>query len=432
MPVSEWDTLSDAVLVDRLQRAAFSYFTDYANPDNGLVADTSRPGSPCSIAVVGFALSCYPIAVERRWMARADAAQRTLAALRFFMQSAQGEDEDTTGNKGFYYHFLDMQNGRRVWQCELSLIDTGLLIAGVLTAATYFDGSGNESEIRELAEAMYRRIDWRWAQGDRTTLAQGWKPGCGFLHYGWEGYNEATLLYILALGSPTHPVGDRAFSGWTMTYQWENMLGHDLLYSGPLFTHYFSHAWIDFRGIRDAFMREKDCDYFQNSIRAIATHREYAARNPRGFAGYEYDFWGITAGDGPSGEERDKDYRDRRFFGYMSRGVPFGPDDGTISPWAMLTALPFDAEAALSGTRHLLRHYPQTCRNDRFSSGINPSLCNDGAAWLSDGWYGLDQGVLVMMIDNAQKGLVWKLMRRNPHLRAGLRRAGFSGGWLDE
>lgn len=421
---------SDTALITRLQRGAFSYFIDYANCNNGLVADTSRPGSPCSIAVVGFALSCYPIGIDRGWMTRDDAAQRTLAALRFFIRSPQSEDADATGFKGFYYHFLDMHSGRRVWECELSLIDTSLLIAGVLTAACYFDGAGIEKDIRDLADVMYRRIDWRWAQEDGKTVAQGWKPGWGFLHYGWEGYNEATLLYVLGLGSPTHPLRDDAFTGWTTTYQWENMLGQTLLYSGPLFTHYFSHAWIDFRGIRDAFMRMKNCDYFQNSIRAIAAHREYSARNPGEFVGYSRNLWGITAGDGPSGEEMQKDYRDRGFFGYMSRGIPFGPDDGTISPWVMLAALPFDPAAALEGTRHLLTRYPQVCSNDRFSSGLNPSLVGADGEWLSDGWYGLDQGLLVMMIDNAQQGLVWKLTRGCPYVRAGLQRAGFAGGWL--
>lgn len=421
---------SDDELIARLQRGAFSYFTEFANRDNGLVADMSRPQSPCSIAVVGFALSCYPIGVGRGWITRDDAAQRTHAALRFFMDSPQSEDADATGYKGFYYHFLDMHSGRRVWECELSLIDTALLIAGALTTARYFDGAGIEAEIRDLADAMYRRIDWRWAQEDGETLAQGWKPGWGFLHYGWEGYNEATLLYVLGLGSPTHPLRDDAFAGWTMTYQWENMLGQNLLYSGPLFTHYFSHAWIDFRCIRDAFMREKDCDYFQNSIRAIAAHREYGARNPREFVGYGRNLWGITAGDGPTGEDKEMDYRDRRFFGYMSRGIPFGPDDGTLSPWAMLAALPFDATAALDGTRHLLEQYPQVCSSDRFSSGLNPSLVGDDGPWLSKGWYGLDQGLLVMMIDNAQQGLVWRLIRGCPYIRAGLQRAGFTGGWL--
>jgi hypothetical protein len=422
--------LPDEALVTRLQRGALSYFVDYADTDTGLVADTSRPASPCSIAVVGFALSCYPVAVQNGWMARKEAAGRTLRALRFFRQSAQSDASDATGYKGFYYHFLDMRTGKRVWQCELSLIDTALLIAGVLVAATYFDGDGDESEIREIADGLYRRVDWRWAQSGTAGLSQGWKPECGFLHYGWEGYNEATLLYVLGLGSPTFPLTPSGYVTWKLTYQWENLLGRDVLYSGPLFTHLFSHAWIDFRGIRDSFMREKDSDYFENTKRTIAIHREYGERNPHGFEGYGRDFWGVTAGDGPSNREMRENGQDRRFFGYMSRGVPYGPDDGTIAPWAMLATLPFDAEAALAGTRRLLATYPQVCRQDRFSSGFNPTLCDDAGAWLSEGWYGLDQGLLAMTIENHRSGLIWEIMRRCSYLRDGLQRAGFDGGWL--
>ncbi|HEY5265097.1 MAG TPA: glucoamylase family protein, partial [Steroidobacteraceae bacterium] len=335
--------LSDEALLDRLQRGAFDYLTHYADPATGLVADTSRLSSPCSIAVVGFALSCYPIAVARQWMSRDAAAERTLKTLRFFWTSSQSDLPDASGYKGFYYHFLDMHSGRRVWQCELSLIDTALLLAGILTAAAYFDGGGAEDEIRALADAIYRRVDWQWAQNDGQTLAQGWKPECGFLHYGWEGYNEATILYILGIGSPTYPLPPTAFTGWTFTYQWEHLLGHDVLYSGPLFTHLFSHAWLDFREIRDEFMREKRADYFVNTRNAVAVQREYAARNPHGFAGYGRNLWGITAGDGPENQHLRLNGRDQRFFGYMSRGVPYGPDDGTIAPWAMLATLPFDA-----------------------------------------------------------------------------------------
>src|SRR6202167_5059127 len=270
-------TLFDDDLLDRLERAAFGYFLSAHNPANGLVADRSVTGSPCSIAVVGFALSSYPIAVERRWMTRDEAVERTLVALRFFLNSPQNEAPEATGYKGFYYHFLDMQSGRRVWQCELSVVDTSLLIAGILTAGCYFDGGGNEAEIRGLSDALYRRVDWQWAQNEQQTVAQGWKPECGFLHYGWEGYNEATIVYILGMGSPTHPLSAASFAGWTSTYQWENLLGQDVLYSGPLFTHLFSHAWLDYRGIRDAFMREKDSDYFENTRSAIAIHREYGA-----------------------------------------------------------------------------------------------------------------------------------------------------------
>jgi hypothetical protein len=422
--------LSDDALVERLQRAAFTYLTQYANSENGLVADTSRSRSPCSIAVVGFALSCYPAAVNNGWLSRAEAASRSLKTLRFFSQSSQADRPDATGYKGFYYHFLDMQTGERVWQCELSLVDTALLIAGILTAACYFEGGGDEAEIRALAEALYRRVDWHWAQNGSETVSQGWKPECGFLHYGWEGYNEATILYVLGLGSPTFPLTPSCYKNWELTYQWENLIDNDVLYSGPLFTHLFSHAWIDFRGIRDAFMREKHSDYFENTKRSIAVHREYSERNPHNFKGYSRNFWGVTAGDGPSGQELRLDGRDQRFFGYMSRGVPYGPDDGTIAPWAMLATLPFGADAALAGTRHLLESCPQVCIEDRFSSGFNPTLPIDGKGWLSEGWYGLDQGLLVMMLENHRSGLIWNVFRKSPYVQAGLKRAGFEGGWL--
>lgn len=423
-------SLSDDALIDRLQRGAFSYLTEFANDDNGLVADTSRAGSPCSIAVVGFALSCYPVAVRNGWMSRADAAARTLKTLRFFWNSPQDDGPDATGYKGFYYHFLDMKTGRRVWQCELSLVDTTLLLAGVLMAGCYFDGGGGEAEIRKLADALYDRVDWQWAQNKGQTVAQGWKPECGFLHYGWEGYNEATILYVLGAGSPSHALPPGSFTGWTVTYQFENLLGHDVLYSGPLFTHLFSHAWIDFRGIQDAFMHNARRDYFQNTQNSIALHREYSARNPRGYVGYDRDLWGVTAGEGPGNDQLRESYRDRRFFGYTSRGVPYGPDDGTLSPWAMLATLPFDAGSAITGTRRLLETYPQVCTKDRFSSGFNPTFRKGGSAWLSEGWFGLDQGLLVLMIENHRSGFVWEVMRGCPFIRAGLQRAGFKGGWL--
>ena len=203
-------------------------------------------------------MSCYAIAAERGWLSRADAAAKTLAALRFFRDSDQSGRPDATGFKGFYYHFLDGATGARTWHSELSMIDTALLVAGALSAGVYFDaGNPGETELREVVDVLYRRIDWRWAQNGGETLRQGWKPECGFLHYGWEGYNEAIILYALALGSPTHSLRGDCYHAWTATYQWENLYGIDVLYGGPLFVHQFSHAWIDFRGIRDRFMREK-------------------------------------------------------------------------------------------------------------------------------------------------------------------------------
>ncbi|MBS0473486.1 MAG: hypothetical protein JSR60_20635 [Proteobacteria bacterium] len=425
--------LSDKELIARLEKAAFSYFAENADAHTGLIADTSREGSPCSVAVVGFALSCFPAAVAHGWLTRERAAAWTCKILDFFESSEQSDDPSATGYKGFYYHFLDMRTGKRVWNCELSLIDTALLIAGVLVAAAFFDSDDSgETRIRQTADRLYRRIVWSWAQPGDGTFAQGWKPECGFLHYGWEGYNEAAILYILGLGSPTFPLAAQGYEAWRMTYQWENLLSHNVLYSGPLFTHLFSHAWIDFRGIQDRFMRQKKSDYFRNTQETIALHREYGRRNCHEFVGYSENLWGITAGDGPQLGEMRAHGRDRRFFGYMARGVPYGPDDGTIAPWAMLATLPFGEAAALAGTRHLLKRYPQVCRDGKFSSGFNPTLVIDGQGWLSEGWYGLDQGLLLMMIENHLNESIWRLTRRSPYFIAGLRRAGFAGGWLGD
>ena len=423
---------TDEALLDGLQRAAFGYFLKAVNPANGLIADNSRPNSPVSIAVVGFALSSYVVAVERGWLARADGVERSLAALRFFRDSDQSGSPEATGYKGFYYHFLDLHTGARVWRSELSMIDTALLIAGALTASMYFDGNiPDEIELRELVDMLFRRIDWRWAQDGGATLRQGWKPECGFLHYGWEGYNEAIVLYVLALGSPTHPLKGDGYHAWTATYQWENLYGHDFLYGGPLFVHQYSHAWIDFRGIRDRFMREKRCDYFENSRRATLVQREYAQRNPSEFAGYDEHCWGLTACDGPSDELPDVTGEARRFFGYAARGVPYGPDDGTVAGWASLASLPFAPEIALDAARNMHRRYPEMLSESRYASGFNPSLATaDHRAWVSRGHFGLDQGILVMMIENHCSGLIWRLMRACPYMRAGLRHAGFRGGWL--
>ena len=429
-PLPDAAAPSDEVVLDQLQRSAFGYFLDYTDADTGLVADTSRPDSPASIAVVGFALSCYPVGVERGWIRRADALQRVLTAMRFFWQSAQGEEANATGFKGFYYHFLDMKTGKRVWQCELSLIDSTLLLAGILTAAAYFTGQeADETEVRALADKLYCRVDWHWARAGGKTVSQGWKPECGFLHCGWEGYSEATLLYVLGLASPTFALPTDSFKGWTATYQWENIYGYRYLYAGPLFSHLFSHAWIDFREIQDAFMREKHCDYFENTRRAVCVQREYAARNPHGFVGYGPNFWGITAGDGPGNGLMREGGRDRRFFGYTERGVPFGRDDGTIAPWGMLAALPFSPPSAMTAIRRMIERYPEICVHGRMSSGFNPSLVEQGG-WISQGHYGLDQGLVVMMIENFRSGLIWRLMRSCQPVATGLRRAGFSGGWL--
>ena len=423
------DAASDAALIEALQRSAFDYFLEQFNPDNGLIADTSKDGSPVSIAVVGLALSSYPVAVEHGWISREDAVQRSLAALRFFKESDQSGHAESTGYKGFYFHFLDQQTGKRVWRCELSMIDTTMLIAGALTAAMYFAADTvAERELRKLADELYRRIDWRWAQDGEATINQGWKPESGFLKYDWEGYSEAIMLYVLALGSPTHPVD--CYRSWTLTYQWENLYDIDFLYAGPLFVHQFSHAWLDLRGIRDAFMREKGSDYFENSRRAVCIQREYCRINPLGHSGFDEDCWGLSAGDGPNDDRPNVQGERRRLFGYAARGVPFGPDDGTLSPPAVLGCLPFQPEMVIEGIKTQLQRYPTICNDGRLASGFNPGFGAE-RPWVSPGHFGLDQGIIVMMVANHRSDFIWSLMRDCPYVIDGLRRSGFRGGWLD-
>ena len=286
--------------LEKLQHATFNYFLHETNPANGLVIDKAATDWPASIAATGLALAAYPVGVERGFMPRSAAVERTLNTLRFFWNSPQGPELDATGYRGFYYHFLDMQTGRRARQCELSTVDSAFLLAGALTAGIYFGAeTADEYEIRTLAHALYRRADWQWAQNQGATVTHGWKPESGFIDYRWEGYDEALLLYMLGLGSPTHPLPESSYQAWASTYRWERSYGVEYLYAGPLFTHQLSHIWIDFRGIQDTFMRDKGIDYFENSRRATYVQQQYAIDNPLKFAGYGPCCWGITASEGP-------------------------------------------------------------------------------------------------------------------------------------
>lgn len=426
----------DPAELETLQRETFGYFVKEANPSNGLIADKTQPGAPSSIAAVGLALSSYPVGVVRGFMSRADAVQRTLATLRFFDASVQGTEADATGYKGFYYHFLDMRSGRRAWECELSTIDTAFLLAGMLTAAAFFlDDTDDEREIRELGDKLYRRADWQWAQDGGVTVCQGWRPESGFLSYRWQGYDEAMFLYLLGLGSPTFPLPRESYAEWTSTYQWRRIYGYELVYSGPLFTHQISHLWVDLRGLRDEYMRGKDSDYFENSRRATYVQQRYAIDNPRGFSDYGETCWGITASDGPGPDTLEIGGRQRRFFDYLARGVPEGPDDGTIAPWAVVASLPFAPEIVLPTLNYFVNHVDLKTE-DRlgFKATFNPThpdRSKNPFGWVSPWQYGLNQGPIVLMIENYRSGLPWRLMRSSPYVTCGLRRAGFTGGWLD-
>jgi hypothetical protein len=432
--------------IETLQRLTFDYFLKETNPQNGLVPDSTRQGAPCSITPTGFALAAYPVGVERGFITRQDGIKRTLTTLRFFWNSPHGPEPDATGYKGFYYHFLDMKTGRRTWNCELSTLDSAFLIAGALTAAEYFKrDTDEEREIRTLADAIYARADWQWAQnredspaaqrGSSTgavAITHGWRPESGFIRYCYQGYNEAMMLYVLGLASPTYPLPSESYEVWTRTYKWKKLYGHEFLYGGPLFLHQLSHMWIDFRGIQDDYMRERGSDYFENSRRATYVQQQYAIRNPRGFKGYGKYIWGLTASDGPGPAREKIEGKERRFYDYKARGVPSGPDDGTLAPWAVVASLPFAPEIVLPSLQFFDETFPEMTSQYGFKCSFNPTFHGPaGEEWVSQGYYGLDQGPIVLMIENYRSEFLWRLMRGCPYIIEGLRRARFSGGWLD-
>jgi len=427
---------SDDAMLDQLQEEAFSYFLCESSAENGLVRDKTEKDWPASIAATGFALASYPIGVERSFLTREDAIKRTLATLRFFSKSQQGTEMNATGYRGFYYHFLDMQTGRRAWKCELSTIDSTFLLAGALAAAMYFDrDTAEEREIRELADALYCRADWKWAQDKHPTISMGWKPETGFLKYRWQGYNEALLLYVLGLGSPTHPLVGESYPAWSSTYRWKKIYDLEFLYAGPLFIHQLSHLWLDLHGIQDDFMQAKGIDYFENSRRATLVQQRYAIRNPHRLAHYGEHCWGITASDGPGPATIRVDGIKRRFFNYVARGAPFGPDDGTVAPWAVVASLPFAPEIVIPTIRHFNELRLREMNPYGFKATFNPTYPDKGGrpyGWVTPWHYGLNQGPIVMMIENYRTGFLWRLIRRCSYVVKGLRRAGFRNGWLEE
>jgi hypothetical protein len=420
--------------LDRLQVTTIQYYLRETNPANGLIRDKTDSAAPCSIAAVGLALATIPVLIDRGVISREFAPEIALRRLRFFRDSPHGSEPDATGYKGFYYHFLDMKSGRRVWQCELSTIDSAFLFAGMLTCAAYFDGdTEEEAEVRQLADELYRRADWQWALNGGAALSHGWKPESGFLPHYWTGYDEGLLLYILGLGSPTFPLPPESYAAYCSTYRWKTIYGRELLYSGPLFTHQLSHLWIDFRDLRDAFMRDHGSDYFQNSREATYVHQEYGIRNPLEFAGYGEFCWGITATDGPGWEKRTVNGIDHQFYDYYARGAPYGPDDGTIAPWVVVASLPFAPEIVIPTVRAMARLNLGMTKRYGFKPSFNQTYeVPDSSTgwWVTPYHFGIDQGPVILMIENYRTGLIWNVMRRSPYVVAGLRRAGFRGGWL--
>lgn len=432
-------TAADQAFLDSLQRDTFRYFWETANPANGLIPDRAPTPSFSSVAAVGFGLTTYLVGVERGYVTRQQAAERTLATLRFFAHAPQNDNAtNVTGYKGFFYHFLDMKTGTRFKQVELSTIDTALLLGGILSAQTYFDRNvPAETEIRQLAEQIYGRVDWTWFQAHKPVVSMGWHPEKGFIPSDWTGYNEAMLLYVLALGSPTHPVGADAWSAWTQRYEWATFQGQTHVNFDPLFGHQYSHVWIDFRGIKDAYMTKKGIDYAENSRRATYANRAYCLANPAKWTDYNATIWGLTACDGP----KDTTVAGRAFFSYRARGASSQQivDDGTLAPTAAGGSLAFAPEICLPALKAMKTKYGANLYGTYgFRDAFNPTYRYRSAfangpttrGWFDVDYLGIDQGPIVLMAENLRTNFVWDLMKRNPHIRRGLTRAGFTGGWL--
>jgi hypothetical protein len=414
-------TSVDAVL-DSTQYGAFRYFWYQANASNGMVRDRSQSGSPCSIAAVGFGLSAICTGIDHGWVTRAAGQARVLTTLNTFWTLPQGASiQGTIGYKGFFYHFLHMSDGLRQWEwsTELSTIDTALLLAGILDCKQYFNTSDpGDVQIRALADQIYQRVDWEWIRNpSNNAIRHGWLPNGGtgtFLSYDWIGYSEAMILNILALGSPTHPVPAATWTAWTSGYppNWQTQYGQTYLTFPPLFGHQYSHCWIDFRDKKDLYMQGKGIDYFENSRRATLAQQAYCIANPGAKVGYGANQWGLTAGDGPGG--------------YNARGAPPAQnDDGTIAPTAVAGSLPFAPEICGPTLQHLYDTYPLLWGPFGFRDGFNLTIGNPSPPWYDPDYLGIDQGPIVMMIENYRTGAIWNRFMQNIDVQHGMTAAGF-------
>ncbi len=429
---------SDGFL-DTLQHRTFNYFWECVDPKTGLTPDRYPSLTFSSTAAIGFALTTYGIGVERQYISREAAADRVLTTIRYLYNLPQGDAMmGNAGYRGFYFHFLDFKTGTRFNKdIELSTIDTAWLIAGILFCQSFFDkDTDTEKNIRSYADSVYKRVDWKWLQSRSPLISMGWYPNKGIHNSDWRGYDESMALYILALGSPTYSINENSWTGYTKSYQWLSYFGKEFVSFGPLFGHQYSHVWIDFRGIKDSYMREKGIDYFENSRRATITHQLYAKQNPKKMIGYSEYIWGFTACDGPADERRTINGIERNFFSYGARGVSadWVNDDGTIAPTAAGGSIAFAPEICVPALKAMRDQVPGLWTKYGFMDAFNLSYITDTTpnGWVDHDYLGIDQGPIVIMIENLRSELVWNVMKKNPYIKNGLKRAGFTGGWLEQ
>ncbi len=390
---------SDDKFLDELERRSFRFFWEQTNPENGLIADRAKADGSAkfpvaSIASVGFGLSAICIADDRGWVSHDEAYGRVLTTLRFFWEKLPNEH-------GFYYHFVNMQTGAREWNCELSSIDTALLMAGVLTARQYYKGT----EVEELATKIYGRMDWPWMLANGKTLSMGWTPEGGFLNARWANFSEHMVLELMGLGSSTHPLPPETWFAWerepVITYA-----GKTYLQCQPLFTHQYSHAWVDFRDKRDAY-----ANYWRNSVLATLAQRQFCIDMQDKFPKYSENLWGITSSDGPDS--------------YKSWGGPPAttqpPIDGTVVPCAPGGSIPFAPRECIDALRFMREQYGnRVWKKYGFVDAFNPQT-----DWTGPDVIGIDVGITLLMAENYRSGFVWKYFMQNPEIQRAMQIAGF-------
>jgi len=438
-PKKEATLLTQSEFLIDLKQRTFNFFWELADSTTYQIPDRYPSKTFVSIAATGFGLASYIVGVENQYISREQAAERVLKTLQWLSKSKQGEAaQDVTGYKGFYYHFLNYTTGTRFKNVELSTIDTGLLMAGILTCQSYFDGDNeNEKQIRQLADSLYTRVEWDWAMNGNEHMSMGWHPEKGFIDAKWNGYNEAMVLVIMAMGSPTHPIHDSAWTSWCKGYDWADFYGNQHVNFDPLFGHQYSHTFVDFKGITDDYMKEKGIDYFENSRRATLSNRAYCAANPMKFVGYNDSIWGLTACDGPAEVQQTINNQNVQFFSYRARGASIQQiiDDGTIAPTAAGGSVPFAPEECLDALYSMYTLYGDSIYKqygfiDAFNlTYTHPQTNKQG--WYDTDYLGIDQGPILIQIQNHETGIIWNTLKKNPYIIAGLKKAGFSGGWLD-
>jgi hypothetical protein len=386
----------DDDFLNELEKATFQYFWDQANPKTGLVKDrcnarASDDGIVASIAATGFGLTAICIGQVRGFIPWADAVERVLATLHSLWAKLPN-------HRGFFYHWANINTGERVWDSEVSSVDTTILLCGVLTCRQHF----GSAEVQALAEEIFDRVDWTWLSEDTALLPHGWTPELGFLPYRWDYYSELMMMYLLGLGSTSYPLREEAWNAWkrlNFEYDGQRYIGS----FAPLFVHQYSQAWFDFRGKRDKY-----ADYFQNSVVATDVHRLFCVELGKQFPDYSDDLWGITASDSVNG--------------YVIWGGPpaVGPIDGTVVPSASAGSLPFLTQPVMRVLRTIKSRYPNAWTKYGFVNAFNP-LTN----WYDNDVIGIDTGITMLMAENARTGFVWNTFMKNEEARRGMARAGF-------